>query len=78
MDGFPAVVSKFAKMSIVTKPTIKSAKVGYDAFVKYDADSTLCRSSLGDLKRGFGWSVVLVLLQIITLFRGIRMGFQLR
>jgi len=26
VDGFPAVVSKFAKMSIVTKPTIKSAK----------------------------------------------------
>ena len=30
VDGFPPVVSKFANLSIVTKPTIVSDKVDYD------------------------------------------------
>ena len=53
MEGFPAVVSTSAKMSLVTKPAIMSDKVVDDTLV-HDDDNVLLRISLANLERGSG------------------------
>ena len=51
VEGFPPVVSKLAKMSIVTKPTIVSDKVECD-FITSSYSKSLFRISLVSLERG--------------------------
>ena len=53
VEGFPAVVSTYAKMSLVTKPTIISDNVVDDTNVHND-DNILFRISLANLERGSG------------------------